>query len=78
MNANRIIFLFFLLLFFNACAQKPPVSTEPAPVGVEDELFVAAEKMLEFQDYHQSLEAYRAYVDQYPDRPRKLAKSIQF
>jgi ABC-type branched-subunit amino acid transport system substrate-binding protein len=69
MNANRIIFLFFLLLFFNACAQKPPVSTEPAPVGVEDELFVAAEKMLEFQDYHQSLEAYRAYVDQYPDRP---------
>jgi outer membrane protein assembly factor BamD (BamD/ComL family) len=69
MKANRIIILFYFLLIFSACAQKPPVSTEPAPIGVEDELFVAAEKMLEFQDYHQSMEAYRAYVDQYPDRP---------
>ena len=69
MQAKRIIILFSFLLVFGACAQKPPVSTEPAPSGVEDELFVAAEKMLEFQDYHQSLEAYRAYIDQYPERP---------
>jgi ABC-type branched-subunit amino acid transport system substrate-binding protein len=69
MKANRIIILFYFLLLFSACAQKPPVSTEPAPIGVEDELFVAAEKMFEFQDYHQSLEAYRAYVNQHPDRP---------
>jgi branched-chain amino acid transport system substrate-binding protein len=69
MKACRIIILFYFLLVFSACVQKPPFTTEPAPIGVEDELFTAAEKMFEFQDYPQSLEAYRAYVDQYPDRP---------
>jgi branched-chain amino acid transport system substrate-binding protein len=69
MKSNRIIILFYFILVFSACVQKPPVSTEPAPIGAEDELFVAAEKMLEFQDYPQALEAYRAYVNQYPDRP---------
>ena len=69
MNADRIIILFCLLLVLSACAPKPPVTTEPAPLGVEDELFSAAEKMFEFQDYPQSLEAYRAYVEQHPDRP---------
>jgi len=69
MKSHRIIILFYFLLIFGACVQKPPVSTEPAPTGVEDELFVTAEKMLEFQDYPQALEAYRAYVNQYPDRP---------
>jgi ABC-type branched-subunit amino acid transport system substrate-binding protein len=69
MKADRIIILFYLLLVLGACVQKPPVTTEPAPIGVEDELFTAAEKMLEFQDYTQSLEAYRAYVNRYPDRP---------
>ncbi|MGW8303307.1 MAG: penicillin-binding protein activator, partial [Desulfobacterales bacterium] len=69
MKANRIIILFYFILVCSACVQKPPVSTEPAPIGTEDELFIAAEKMLEFQDYPQALEAYRAYVDQYPDRP---------
>jgi ABC-type branched-subunit amino acid transport system substrate-binding protein len=69
MKANRVIIFLYILLVFSACVQKPPVSTEPAPVGVEDELFVTAEKMFEFQDYAQALEAYRAYVNQYPDRP---------
>jgi ABC-type branched-subunit amino acid transport system substrate-binding protein len=69
MKANRIIIFLYILLVFSACVQKPPVSTEPAPIGVEEELFVAAEKMYEFQDYAQALEAYRAYVNQYPDRP---------
>ncbi|MEJ2219999.1 MAG: penicillin-binding protein activator [Desulfobacterales bacterium] len=69
MKTDRIIILFCLLLVISACAQKPPVTTEPAPIGVEDELFATAEKMFEFQDYPQSLEAYRAYVEQYPDRP---------
>ena len=69
MKTDRIIILFYLLLVLSACVQKPPVTTEPAPYGVEDELFATAEKMLEFQDYPQSLEAYRAYVHQYPDRP---------
>lgn len=69
MKSNRIIILFYFILVFSACVQKPPVSTEPAPIGAEDELFVAAEKMFEFQDYPQALEAYRAYVNQYPDRP---------
>ena len=69
MKTDRIIILSCLLLVISACAQKPPVTTEPAPIGVEDELFATAEKMFEFQDYPQSLEAYRAYVEQYPDRP---------
>jgi branched-chain amino acid transport system substrate-binding protein len=69
MKSYRIIILFYFILIFSACVQKPQVSTEPAPIGAEDELFVAAEKMLEFQDYPQALEAYRAYVNQYPDRP---------
>jgi ABC-type branched-subunit amino acid transport system substrate-binding protein len=69
MRDSRIILLFCLLLALGACAQKPPVTTEPAAIGVEDELFATAEKMFEFQDYPQSLEAYRAYVEQYPDRP---------
>jgi ABC-type branched-subunit amino acid transport system substrate-binding protein len=69
MKSNRIIILLSFLLVFSACVQKSPVSTESAPIGIEDDLFVAAEKMFEFQDYPQSLEAYRAYVNQYPDRP---------
>jgi branched-chain amino acid transport system substrate-binding protein len=69
MKTCHIIILFYFLLVFSACVQKPPVTTEPAPIGVEDELFAAAEKMFEFQDYPQSLEAYRAYVNRYPDRP---------
>jgi ABC-type branched-subunit amino acid transport system substrate-binding protein len=69
MKSCRIIIIFYFLLIFSACVQKPPVTTESALIGAQDELFAAAEKMFEFQDYTQSLEAYRAYVDQYPDRP---------
>jgi branched-chain amino acid transport system substrate-binding protein len=69
MKACPIIVLFYFLLVFSACVQKPQVAPEYAPIGAEDELFAAAEKMFEFQDYTQSLEAYRAYVDQHPDRP---------
>jgi branched-chain amino acid transport system substrate-binding protein len=69
MKACRIIALFYFLVVFSACVQKPSVITESPQIGVEDELFAAAEKMFEFQDYIQSLEAYRAYVHQYPDRP---------
>ena len=49
--------------------QKPPVSTEPVPAGVEDELFVTAETLFRSGDYPTALEAYGAYVNQYPDRP---------
>ncbi|MGD2037775.1 MAG: penicillin-binding protein activator [Desulfobacterales bacterium] len=69
MKACHIIILFYVLLVFSACVQKPPVSTESAQIGAEDELFAAAEKMFEFQDYTQSLEAYQDYVYRYPDRP---------
>ena len=69
MKANRVIILLFIMLAIGACAQKPPITTAPVPMGAEDGLFVAAEKMFEFQDYAQALEAYRAYVDEYPDRP---------
>ena len=69
MKTDHIIILFCFFLILSACTPKPPVTTEPAPLGVEDELFTAAEKMFEFQDYSQALEAYRAYVEQHPDRP---------
>jgi branched-chain amino acid transport system substrate-binding protein len=69
MKACRIIMLFYFLLVCSACVQKPSVITESPQIGVGDELFAAAEKMFEFQDYIQSLEAYRAYIHQYPDRP---------
>ena len=69
MKACRVIILFYFFLVCSACVQKPPVTTESAQIGAQDELFAAAEKMFEFQDYTQSLEAYRAYVEQYPDRP---------
>jgi len=48
---------------------KPPVPSEPVAVGVEDGLFVAAEKMYEAQDYPQALDAYRAFLNRYPERP---------
>lgn len=69
MKTNRILLLLMMLWAIGACAQKPPISTEPVPTGVEDELFVAADTLFEDQDYSAALAAYRAYVDQYPDRP---------
>jgi branched-chain amino acid transport system substrate-binding protein len=69
MKANCVIVLLSIFLVFSACVPKPPVPTQPVPIGVEEELFAVAEKMFEFQDYPQALEAYRAYIDQYPDRP---------
>ncbi len=68
MKKNRAIILLCFLLVLGACVPKPPVPTEPSQIGVEDELFIAAEEMFEAEDYPQSLEAYGAYVDQYPDR----------
>ena len=58
---------FFLVL--GACVPKPPVPTEPSPTGIEDTLFVDAENFFETEDYAQALDAYTAYLDQYPDRP---------
>jgi len=69
MNANRVTILLCVLLVLGACVPKPPVPIEPSPVGVEDELFIAAEKFFEAEDYPQALDTYVAYVDQYPDRP---------
>ena len=69
MKTNRIIILLFFLWAIGACVQKPPVSTGPVPVGAEDELFVAGETLFEAEDYSASLEAYEAYVNQYPGRP---------
>ena len=68
MKENRAIILLCFLLILGACVPKPPVPTEPSQIGVEDELFIAAEEMFEAEDYSQALEAYGAYVDQYPDR----------
>jgi len=68
MKKNRSIILLCLFLVLGACVPKPPVPIEPSPVGVEDELFIAAENWFETQDYPQALDAYSSYVDQYPDR----------
>jgi ABC-type branched-subunit amino acid transport system substrate-binding protein len=69
MKANRVGILICFLLVLGACVPKPPVPTEPTPVGVEDTLFIEAEKFFEAEDYSQALDTYVAYVDQYPDRP---------
>ncbi|MGD1986712.1 MAG: penicillin-binding protein activator [Desulfobacterales bacterium] len=69
MKTNRILLLLLTLCFIGACAQKPPVSTGPVPVGVEDELFVTGENLFAAEDYPAALEAYEAYLSQYPDRP---------
>ena len=64
MKACHIIILFYVLLVFSACVQKPPVSTESAQIGAEDELFAAAEKMFEFHDYIQSLKSSHRFGNQ--------------
>ena len=69
MKASRVFILLFFSLVFCACVPKPPVTTEPMPVGVEDELFVSAEQMFEAQDYAQALADYHAYLERYPERP---------
>jgi len=48
---------------------KPAVPPALVAVGPEDELFAAAEKMYEAQDYPQALDAYDAFISSYPDRP---------
>ncbi|NOQ19865.1 MAG: tetratricopeptide repeat protein, partial [Desulfobacterales bacterium] len=68
MKENRATLLLCIFLILGACVPKPPVPTEPSQIGVEDELFIAAEEMFEAEDYPQALEAYGAYLDQYPDR----------
>jgi ABC-type branched-subunit amino acid transport system substrate-binding protein len=68
MKKNRSTLLLFFLLVLGACVPKPPVSIEPSPVGVEDELFIAAENWFEAEDYPMALYAYSSYVNQYPDR----------
>ncbi len=69
MKNNRFIILFCFLFVLGACVPKPPVPIQPSPAGVEDELFIAAENWFESENYPQALDAYRAYVEQYPDRP---------
>ncbi len=77
MKTNRFILLLFFIWAFSACVQKAPVSTEPAPVGVEDELFVTAETLFKAGDYPTALDAYSAYVNQYPDGPLAPAALIK-
>ena len=69
MKVNRFIVLTCLLIVFNACVPKPPVPPEPVAVGAEEDLFLAAENMYEAQYYLQALDAYRAFLNRYPDRP---------
>ena len=69
MKANRVIVLLCIFLVLGACVPKPPVTTEPSAVGVEYDLFITAEKLFAAEDYPEALDAYRDYVDQYPERP---------
>jgi len=68
MKVKRVIVLLCFFLVLGACAAKPPVPTEPPSVGVEDDLFIAAEEMFAAEDYPGALDTYRNYVDQYPER----------
>ena len=69
MNANRVTILVCFLLILGACATKPTVPTDPLAVSAEDNLFIAAEEMFAAEYYPEALDAYRSYVDQYPERP---------
>ena len=69
MKVNRVIVLLCFYLVLGACVPKPPVPTGPPPVGVEDDLFFAAENMFAAEYYPEALDAYSGYVDQYPERP---------
>ena len=69
MKANRVIVLLCFFLVLGACVPKPPVPTESPAVGVEYDLFIAAEKLFAAEDYPEALDAYRGYVNQYPERP---------
>jgi len=69
MQTHRFIVLTCLLTVLSACVPKPPVPPEPVAVGAEEDLFIAAENMYEAQYYQQALDAYRAFLNRYPDRP---------
>ena len=69
MKVNRVILLLCFYLVLGACVAKPPVPTGPPSVGVEEDLFLAAENMFEAGYYPEALDAYSGYVDQYPERP---------
>ncbi len=69
LQTHRFVVLLCFLIVFNACVPKPPVPPEPVAVGAEEDLFIAAENMYEAQYYLQALDAYRAYLNRYPDRP---------
>ena len=69
MKNTRLIILFCLLTVLGACVPKPPIPTEPIPMGVEDRLFIEAERFFEAEDYSQALDTYVAYVEAYPERP---------
>ena len=69
MQTHRFIVLTCLLIVLSACVPKPPVPPEPVAVGAEEDLFIAAENMYEAQYYLQALDAYRAFLNRYPDRP---------
>jgi branched-chain amino acid transport system substrate-binding protein len=69
MKAYRILILIWFLMALGACVAKPPVPSGPVPAGIENDLFAAAEKMYEAQQYAAALDAYRDFVATYPDRP---------
>jgi branched-chain amino acid transport system substrate-binding protein len=69
MRIYRSVVLLSFLVVLNACVPKPSAPPEPVAVGAEEDLFRAAEKMYEAQDYTQALDAYRAFLNEYPDRP---------
>jgi branched-chain amino acid transport system substrate-binding protein len=69
MKTYRLVVILCFLMVLSACVTKPPVPSAPVAVGAEDDLFITAEKMYEARDYPQALDAYRAYLSGYPDRP---------
>ena len=69
MKTCRFVVILCFLMVLSACVTKPPVPSAPVATGAEDDLFLAAEKMYEARDYPQALDAYRRYLNQYPERP---------
>ena len=69
MKTYRLVVILCFLMVLSACVSKPPVPSAPATVGAEDDLFISAEQMYAAQEYPQALDAYREFLNAYPERP---------
>ena len=62
------IILLIPLIFILACGPKSKISVRPVVIGPEDRLYSDAEKLFQAKLYAKSLETFREYISQFPNR----------